>query len=66
MKKKIKKSKVYELDFGETNIISAFVEDIIAIIETEMRDMKVGEELNYTITTKMMSQKKYDSLEEWA
>lgn len=57
--------KVYELDFGEQNVVSREIKGIIDWISGEMEDMKVTDELNYTITTKYLTQKQYEKLPEW-
>lgn len=63
MKKKIK---VYELDFGDTNLLSPHIDEIINWIKTDLSDQKEGDELAYTITIKMMTQEEIDALPEWS
>lgn len=61
-----KKIKVYELDFGDTNLLDENPKTLTDWIETDIRDMKEGDELNYTITIRMMTRKQINELPEWA
>lgn len=61
-----KKVTVYELDFGDTNFIDTEVSNIMAWIETDVKDMKIGDELNYTITKKEMTERAFKALPEWS
>ncbi len=62
---KEEKIKCYELDFGDQNLISSNVKDILDWIETGMYDLKEGDELNYTIKIKFLTNKQYAKLPEW-
>lgn len=61
-----KSIKVYELDFGDTNFISASYKDLLDWIETDISDIKTTGKLYYEITVKYMKKKDYDNLPEWA
>lgn len=61
----MEKIKVFELDFGDTNLLSPKIEEIIGWIETDLHDLQSDDELNYTITIKMMTQEEIDALPEW-
>jgi hypothetical protein len=61
-----KKIKVYELDFGDTNLLDDDPKTLLDWIDTDIADMKEGDELNYTITIRMMTKKQYEALPEWA
>jgi hypothetical protein len=67
-KQEKEKIKVFELDFGDTNLVSPNAEDITAWIESDLAELKSGgvDELNYTIKVKLMTQKKINNLPEWA
>lgn len=58
--------KVYELDFGDTNLLTEDVHDVLNWIRADAEDLKKGDELNYTIKVRMMSRTKIDALPEWA
>lgn len=61
------KIKVYELDFGDTNLFSKHKDGILSWIESEMVDLKkAGQVLNYKITITYMTKAKYDKLPEWS
>lgn len=60
------KTKVYELDFGDTNVVSPSLDDIIGWIKTDIHEMKDGDQLDYKITIRRMTQKEIDELPEWA
>lgn len=62
---KTDKIKCYELDFGDTNLISEKISDILGWIETDMGDMESFDELNYKITVKYLTQEEFESLPEW-
>ncbi|GAA4328400.1 hypothetical protein GCM10023184_18260 [Flaviaesturariibacter amylovorans] len=57
--------KVYELDFGDTNLLSEHEQVILDWIRPEMQDMKDGAELTYTITVRRMTREEIDALPEW-
>lgn len=61
-----KKIKCYELDFGDTNLITQHVKDVTDWIEIDLIDLKEGDELTYTVTIKMLTQEEIDALPEWA
>lgn len=60
------KFRVYELDFGDTNVVTENYNDITDWISTEMQDLKEGERLNYKITFRMMTRRQINSLPEWS
>ena len=60
------KIKVYELDFGDTNFLSRDIKGILDWIETDISDLAVDGELNYTITIKMMTERQYKNIPDWA
>ena len=57
---------VYELDFGDTNLIDTDIKNIISWIECDMQDMGLTTELNYTITKKEMTESAFKKLPEWS
>lgn len=60
------KIKVYELDFGDQNLLSTSIKDITDWISSDLSDLKPGDEsLNYEINIRMMTQKEIDDLPEW-
>lgn len=59
-----KKIKCYELDFGDTNLISKDPMEILQWIKSELVHLQEGEELQYSITIKMMTQKQINDLPE--
>lgn len=60
------KFKVWVFDFGDTNLITRNPQDIIDWISSEIKPLKKGEELNYRITTKIMSPTQYRKIPEWS
>lgn len=59
------KIKVYELDFGDTNLITENKKDILNWIEADLDNIdEYG--LQYEITTKLMTREEIDALPEWA
>lgn len=61
------KVKVYIFDFGDTPIITHRRQDILDHIGSDIHDLKdESEELNYTITTKTMTEEEYAALPEWS
>lgn len=62
----VNKIKVWELDFGDMNVISRDRKTITDWIDSEMEDLQVGDELNYCITTKLMTQRAYEKLPDWS
>lgn len=59
------KIKVYELDFGDTNLITENKKDILDWIEADLDNIdEYG--LQYEITTKLMTREEIDVLPEWA
>lgn len=60
------KIKVYELDFGDTNLLDKDPQVLLDWMKTDMEDMKEGDELDYKITTRMMTQEEIDALPEWS
>lgn len=65
MERKIKKYRVYELDFGDTNLLSEDIKTITEWIETDMSDLKEGGQLEYTISVNMMTCKQINAIPEW-
>ena len=59
------KIKVYELDFGDTNLITEDKKEILNWIEADLGDID-DDGLQYTITTKLMTREEIDALPEWA
>lgn len=60
------KIKVYELDFGDTNLLDKDPHVLLDWMKTDMEDMKEGDELDYKITIRMMTQEEIDALPEWS
>lgn len=60
------KIKCYELDFGDTNLITKSKQDILEWIKADMDDLTESDELHYEITVKMMTQEEIDALPEWS
>ena len=60
------KKRVYELDFGDTNLLSEKEHVILDWIKTDMENLKVDDDLNYKITVKMMTDKEISALPEWS
>jgi hypothetical protein len=60
------KIKVFELDFGDTNLLDKDPQVLVDWIKSDMEGMADGDELNYTITIRRMTQKEIDDLPEWA
>lgn len=65
MKKGTQKIKVYELDFGDTNLISSNKQDTLDWIAADLDNIN-PDGLEYVITTRSMSQREYNSLPEWS
>lgn len=57
--------KVYELDFGDTNLLSENIKEITSWIEADMHDLGDMDELNYTITIRRMTREQINALPEW-
>lgn len=66
MKNKNEKFKVYELDFGDTNLLTEDKQAVLDWIATDLADMKPSGELNYTITIRMMTRRQINALPEWS
>lgn len=60
------KIKVYELDFGDTNLLDKDPQVLLDWMKTDIEDMKEGDELGYKITIRMMTQEEIDALPEWS
>lgn len=60
------KIKVYELDFGDTNLLDKDPQVLLNWMKTDMKYMKEGDELDYKITIRMMTQEEIDALPEWS
>jgi len=56
---------VYVLDFGEQNMVSPNIDDIIEWIKADMEGMELTDSLQYTIKQKKIISKQYDELPEW-
>jgi hypothetical protein len=63
---KMKKFKVFELDFGDTNLLTEDSRAIADWIQTDMENMQDDDELQYTITIRYMTRKQIENLPEWA
>lgn len=63
---KEEKLKVFELDFGDTNVLTTNPKEILDWIDTEMDDMPDDGELNYKITIRRMTQRQINKLPDWA
>lgn len=66
MRIKEKKYTVYELDFGDTNILSENIKEITDWIATDMEDLGNGDKLEYTIKIRMLTRKQINNIPEWA
>jgi len=60
------KIKVYELDFGDTNLLDENLETITDWIKSDLHDLADGDELNYTIKIRRMTRQEIDELPEWS
>lgn len=60
------KFKVFELDFGDTNLLTEDAQVVGDWIAADMTSMKDNEELNYTITIRRMTRRQINALPEWA
>jgi hypothetical protein len=58
--------KVFELDFGDTNLLSENIKDILDWIEADMHGLKADDPLQYTISFRMMTRKQISEIPEWA
>lgn len=56
---------VYEFDFGDQNLITENIQEIVDWIKTDIGDMVNGDELTFTITRKQMSIMEFKKLPEW-
>jgi hypothetical protein len=61
-----KEIKVFELDFGDTNLLDKDPQALLDFIKSDIEGMGDAEELEYKITIRRMTQKKIDDLPEWA
>ena len=69
----MEKIRCFELDFGDQNLISKDKKDILSWIEADLDDLQnpmVAErdgddDLQYTISIKLMTQKELDDLPDW-
>jgi len=60
------KLKVFVFDFGDTPYITSSKQGILEHISSDIHDLKdESDELNYTITTKTMTEDEYADLPEW-
>ena len=57
--------KVYELDFGDTNLIDKDIQTLLDWIKTDLQGMSDSDEVCYTITTQLMTKEQFESLPEW-
>lgn len=57
---------VYELDFGDTNLLSEDKKDITEWINNDMQEMDLGSELEYKITIRMMTRAEIQAIPEWS
>lgn len=62
----MEKKKVYEFDFGDTNLLSEDPQVILDWMKTDMEDMSDDDELNYKITIRRMTQEEINALPEWS
>lgn len=62
----MKKFKVYELDFGDTNLLDEDIDVILEWIKNDVADMKETDSLEYTITIRMMTREEIDAIPEWS
>ena len=62
----MEKIKVYELDFGDTNLLSENLQDITEWIKTEAESMLDDAELEYRITIRRMTREEIEALPEWS
>ena len=59
------KVKYYELDYGDQPLVTESIDQLLEIIREHVKDMGESAELEYVITTRMMTQKEVDELPEW-
>ncbi len=59
------KFKVYELDFGDTNLLSENIDEIVEWIKTDIHGMGEKDELGYKITIRLMTLEEIKELPEW-
>lgn len=60
------KFKVYELDFGDTNLLDEDIDTITDWIKSDMDSLEDNSELQHTIKIKRMTRKEINELPEWA
>lgn len=60
------KLRVYYFDFGDTPIVTTRIKDVQDMIEGEMLDMREGDELDYNIKIKYMTEDEFDKIPEWS
>lgn len=58
--------KIFELDFGETNLLSDNESEIVDWIKNDMESMSQTDTLEYKITIRQMSKKEFEELPEWS
>lgn len=60
------KFRVYELDFGDTNLLSEDIKDITEWIANDMVEMGIDTPLDYHISIRMMTRLQISRIPEWA
>ena len=63
---KKEKIKVFELDFGDTNVLDTNPKTLLDWIKADMEGMADDEELEYKITIRKMTEKQFKALPDWA
>lgn len=61
-----KKFKVYELDFGDTNLLAEDPQVHFDWIKCDIESMGENDALEYTITFRMMTRKEINEIPEWS
>ena len=58
--------KVYELDFGDTNLLDENINVLLDWIKSDVEAMKDTEEMEYKISIRRMTRKEINELPEWS
>lgn len=58
--------KVYELDFGDTNLLSENMNEILEWIRSDMDDMRTHDVLEYKISIRLMTREQINKIPEWS
>jgi len=59
------KTKYFVLDYGDQPVMSESIDQLLIVIKEQMEEIIEGDELDYNITVKMLTQSEIDDLPEW-